>query len=523
MFVQDTRGTIAITSAVTGLVLFAAIGVGVDTARMVSKKHSLQGMADAAALAATVPEDIADSERETLVGRAVEDYKRQTGETLRILPPEVSIENQGGRVTVALQGEVELLFGGVLGFNEKPVRAEATAEETEQGPDTLGTLATAVSFVVDASSDGRTGESVTLRALRSVLNTELASVRADGTVQTGLFPFNWGSVDGQTSTLQLGSANTLGALNALTSREGSVPAEALEAAIADQQASGAARRYVVLTLDSEIDVNRSDDPGAMIPETEIFGAAPPAQCLTTPPDMIRAQDELAQYLLKSQNDHGMILEGWTEPFPFDDDYVKYDSGDTLAEGYRKRELLLRMSSGILTGVGGLDEDDVEIEEDEFEIPLPAAAVGVLDFDARENVNRVNRENANLSREQKAFEEVCMPVQVKRVYDSCDSAKASGMKVVGVNMSGDHGPASRVTRECVLGDADPVTQDQMDPTAQAIVAALGAERAQVAPDGSIYVVVSSIEEGRLVVRELINTARQQPNASTMSERSVRLVR
>lgn len=522
MFTRDTRGTIAVSAAIGGLVMVAAIGVAFDASKMVSEHHTLQAVADAAALAATLPEDISDRERVNLVTRAVEDYQRQTGERLRLQPPVVDVQNRGERVTVALSSDVELIFGGAVGLSEKSVTARATAEEAEEGGESAGMLATAISFVVDASRDDAK-RNQTLANLRRALNAELSVAPDDGSVRTGLYPFNWGAVEGNTSVLQAGSDNTLGALNVLLDQEGSVPGEALELAVADTAADPASSRYVVITLDSEIDMDRADTPGQMLTGTDMFDGTPPPQCLTSSPDIIRAQDELAQYLLKTQNDHGVTFTGWTEPYPFDDDHVKFDSNDSPAESYRKRELLLRLADEVLTREARLGATDMAVDVLRGTPAVELEDTLGLPEDLEENLEDVYMETANLAVEHDRFVEVCRPVQVERVFEQCETAKDSNVKVVGLNMSGENGPAARPTRQCVLGGSAPVELADMDPTARAIYLALGEERVEVAPDGSIYVAVSSIDDSRAVIREILNSVRTAPSASNVTERSVRLVR
>lgn len=514
-FFRDTSGNLSIISGVVGLLLLTAVGASLDGGRMFTTKQQLQSITDAAALMATQPEDIDKSARVSMAETSISNHVEQIG-GLNITGTEIDVRDNGKQVYVSLTASVPMLFGGVLGEDIRQVSVSSLAEETSSSS-SFPQSVQSMSIVLDLSEsmDDKLEQETRLQMVRSTMSDYLAS-RSSGALSTGLYPFNWGIVDAQTIPLQLGSADVIRGLTASGTREGSAPASAMEMAVNDQLNDTNGDRFLIYITDGSVDIDKADERGRYLRDSQIFGNNAPALCRNTPPDLLRAQDELAEDLLTSVADFGLALTGWTGPGAFDDDKVKYDSNDSIAEGQAKRKLLLQLSAETIVRDGNLSGTSLSLTS------------GLVNFNNIGNslantLNILLGSRDTLVEEQNEFDRICKPIQEQRVIDACEAARDDGVRVVAVNLSDEHGAAAPITQDCVFGardvsangttdttifpyrDATPVRQNSDGITTQFN-----------SQDGSVYAVVSNRNELRAVLDSLM------PSQVNNAERTVRLV-
>lgn len=523
MFCRNESGSIAIPAAVAGVLIVVAAGGALDVSRMVSAKSSLQAMADAAALAAAAPEDIRDAERETIAVETVKDYLRQTGSSARVADPDVSVIDSGRQVVVGLSETVDLHFGGLIGHSDYAIGASATAEEYVHTGGENATIS--ISFVVDLSDSMRdkAGRETKLDMVRSSITQALGGMGTQA--EAGLYPFNWGTVDAKVVPLQPGSGGVIAALGNLPTGEGSVPSDAMEEAARDQRNADTAQRYIVYLTDGSVDVEKSDTKGVDLADGDVMPNNAGKRCDMAEADLIEAQDELAQDVLKAVEDNNLILQSWPGPGVFDDDAVKYDSNDSPGDTYMKQELLLAMSAEILTRDGGVRTED--LVEDQLNPGDMQRNFGIVpDGDElREDLGKVIAQRNGLTNARRKYEKKCRPVQKERVVDACMSARSDAVDIIAVDMSGETNAAADITQLCAFGDRNANNKPNAEPESfpYADLVELGGTgpgdplRYRDA-NGSIYVKVSDGADLRSVLMSILPSNMQ----TAQGERRVALV-
>ena len=531
MFAKDTRGTIAISTGVAGLVIVGAIGIAIDTSRAMSHSNSLQSLADTAAVAALQPEVATASERQVIVDNVVQQHLQLNESDAVQVSVKVSETVPGEDLRVELGREVDLIFGDMIGKGS--VRLSNSAEaEAVYGAEALSGVATiipSVSVVLDLSESmsDRMGNVRKVDWARSTMNSFLGRLNGDASeVRTGLYTYNWGADANSTAPLAPGTAHTSTALAVAQADTGSVPAPAVEAAVSDLVAETGTPRTLVYVADGAVDSGMSDKVGQYLTDADIFPPGAPAVCMNIPPALIDAQDQAAQHLLKAVEDHNLATPDWQDLGAFDDDKVKFDSNDDPATAYRKRELVLTMSKTTLLGNGNhvLDGGNGAL------VNKSAKKLTGKSKELTEQLGYLKDWYKVLRKEQELWKEQCRPVQEERVVDACDLARMEDIRLMGVDLSGQEGPAAEVTRNCVFGDVDAKDDADRDHIPDYAdhdgAGGLGAPdgNTYVAADGSVYIVATDLASVQYqldrLVREVNGTLQTADAATT---RRVRLVR
>jgi Flp pilus assembly protein TadG len=528
MFIKSEKGSLGIPAAIGGLVMVGAVGAAFDVSRLVTERHTLQSMADAAALAATMPDDISTQERQALAKATIDDYLRQTGETLAVNLDSFDVAGDGERVSLTLASRKDLVFGGIVGMSDHTVKASSTAAEVTGADANAGAaILTSISFVVGYTDtmSGRSMSSVSLMGVKSAVASALMGVDEDS-LETSFYPYNWGTDQTNTVPLQPGVTSTLQALLNANSSEGSVPSDAMEQATADQtDNSKPVEKYVVFITDSSVDNEKSDVRNQYLSDGAVVDGGN-LTCRTIPDELIAEQDELVDRIEEVLENETMPLSSWTWGGEFDDDLVEHDDGDSIADGFRKREMLDKLSAEMLIRYGDANADRVHDPEawQWMDTDWDVSQFGFLTW--------IQGQRRRFLLEKMKYEETCSPVQERRVLDACETARSDDVRIVGIDISGEDAAGTQLVQECVFGELIPKVSDaEIDsdtgsdefPFADAqLVEGLSPfdPDKYVGPDGSIYVSVSSTSELRSVLQSIM----PKQNANNITERrSVRLIR
>lgn len=150
-FVRDRRGTYAITSAVLSVPLFAAIGLGIDYARLSTDHSNLQSAADSAALAAIAPYGISASEREKIAKRYLsENFHGSFRDTV----VNVTTFTASRKVTVTADAYVTTSLMNLVGINEVQHKVTAVAATRSANDVCLLSLNTSAQATIMVSGSG---------------------------------------------------------------------------------------------------------------------------------------------------------------------------------------------------------------------------------------------------------------------------------------------------------------------------------------------------------------------------------
>lgn len=232
---------------------------------MISTKQRLQSITDAAALTAVSPEGISAAARKALAEKSIESHVDKV-DGLDVAATTIQVNEADGQVYVALTADVPLLFGGVLGGDMRRVSTSSLAEASTSA--SMNSMS--ISLVMDLS--GSMGDrfdngskiasvNAAVSDIMSSINAQFGSdVAAATQVSTGVYPFNWGMVDGETVALEPGTNRMLASMTNLSLAKGSVPTTAMERAVADQLHEMKTKtnrdRYIVYVTDGKIDEDR---------------------------------------------------------------------------------------------------------------------------------------------------------------------------------------------------------------------------------------------------------------------------
>ena len=123
-FLADTSGQFAIITAILAVPLLVCTGVAIDTAMLHKKSNSLQGALDSAALAAVIPGNLTNQDRE--------DYAKQVFDENYGGTEAVSLSVSATDSRVDIQGSVEkeTLFMGLVGKNKLSQKNKSAAIKT---------------------------------------------------------------------------------------------------------------------------------------------------------------------------------------------------------------------------------------------------------------------------------------------------------------------------------------------------------------------------------------------------------
>lgn len=404
VFWRNSRGNLTITSSLVGLMLVTAVGATMDGGRLFSTHQSLQSITDSAALAAATPEHASRAKRVEIAKATIQSHAGKFAQ-LENIAQSIEVRGGGDQVYVSLNAEVPMLFGGVLGTDARRVSASSLAEETI----TSSMSAISISVVLDLSSSmsGSFDRGSKLAAVNAavtdvfkMLETNFGGEVAAATqLSTGIYPFNWGQVDGKTVALEPGTENVIDAMSYLSLSDGSVPTTAMEQAVLDQivdiEETGGRERFILYVTDGKVDEDKSDVAGRYLRDDQIFGAANSKKCL-----------KLASQLLSS------------------DIELDPETADT---------------PGNASPLNGVVNDVVD--------PVLDLAVSALGNGGAASDNRAKGVRKGI---RKQYLEQCQPTQPIRVAEACKMARDEGISIIAINLSGEDGVAANTTDMCVDG-------------------------------------------------------------------------
>ncbi|MGJ8559385.1 MAG: pilus assembly protein TadG-related protein [Litorimonas sp.] len=431
-FLRDTRGNLSIITGVVGVLLMTAVGASLDGGQMFSTKQRLQSITDAAALMATTPDGITASKRKDLAEASIYSHVEKVG-GLNISSTTINVNEAEGQVYVALTADVPMLFGGVLGSDNRRVSASSLAEASSS----VSMNSMSISLVLDLSGsmadrfDNRSKLASVNAAMSDMLNSinsEFGSEVASATsISTGVYPFNWGMVDGETVALEPGTNAILDSLAYLSLSNGSLPTTAMEQAVADQldemETKKNRDRYIVYVTDGKVDEDKSDVAGQYLTKSDLFASRETKEC-----------EQLAKKLLE--------LDKKLEP-------------ELVEEGGNKSPLSLNIL-GVGLNLGG-DDDDDDDDEDEDE----TKKVNGLKSSKHAGHNHGSKKIMEMAKRielREDYVEVCQPKQPIRVAMACEEAREQNISIIAINLSGEDGIASNTIDSCING-VDTVTSKE----------------------------------------------------------------
>ena len=553
MFFGDQRGTIAISTAVGGIVVIAAMGAVFDGAQIFTAHQSLQNVADTTALAALQSEDMGERERIAVIREVIGEYVEANGDRRDIAIADIKIDG-AKEVAVTLSDPVDLVFGHAVGLGTFDVKARAVSKAFDEVPgDEEAHVLTSVSFVIDLSEsmgNDWAGSMTKLNAVKSAVTTAFANVGNE--TQTGLYPFDWGLEAPRVVPLQPGANETLTSLSYSAPAEGSVASLAMESALADQQADAAinpgATRYVVYVADGGVDAEKGDVQGDMLTDAEIFPAGVDASCMGGHGQVVSAQNKLAKEVEQALAVQGVAqLESWPGVDDYTEEALKHTGGD-MGESMARRRILREMSAELLMRDGNVPPETLHAAMSEAternalgggldnisENMADELNIGIAtdDDELGNRLEDVSEDFADLVIEEQALLARCEPMQRKRVLDACEAFRADGIAVLALDMAMPGTDGSELSKQCVFGrpDAPTVGKPQFDrrrgpapapDLANGMPDAFEPGVPYTSEDGSIYVYVDTPEAMRRALVTLTDVT--MTPAETSAERVVRLVR
>ncbi|GHA91613.1 hypothetical protein GCM10009069_13500 [Algimonas arctica] len=445
-FWQDTNGNLSIITGVVGLLLITAVGASLDGGQMFSTKQRLQSITDAAALTATMPDGISSDRRKKLAVSSIYSHAEKVG-GLNISETTIEVNEAAGQVYVSLTADVPLLFGGVLGKNNRSVSASSLAE----GSSTSSTKALSISLVLDLSSSmqDRFDSGSKISSVRaavsdvfSMVSSNFGSEAAAATrISTGVYPFNWGMVDGETVALQPGTGQVLASMTNLSLSEGSVSANAIERAVEDQIAEAAfetdRERYIVYISDGRVEHDKSDEFGRYLDEKSMFAGIESVKgCTQESKELFRSDMELEPGLVEilSPIARLSLAELLT---PWDVNRGIYMSPTCKKPAHPHNPINFP------------------------DIPLSYVYNPNLDPKLNEKIkkgkhlghNHTLRKSDKMAKrleKREKFLKQCRPIQTERVVKACERAREEDISIIAINLAGEDGLASNVTHMCANG-------------------------------------------------------------------------
>lgn len=441
-FLSDTRGNMSIIAGVVGVLLMTAIGATLDGTQMMSTKQRLQSITDAAALMAVTPEGITAEKRKALAESSIYSHAEKAG-GLNIHSTTIEVNEADGQVYVALSANVPLLFGGVLGSDNRRVSASSLAEESTSA--SMNSMSISLVMDLSGSMGDRFDNGSKLASVNSAVSDVMNSINAEfggdvaaaTQISTGVYPFNWGMVDGEMVALEPGTNRLLTSMTNLSLGSGSVPTTAMERAVADQLEEMKTRtnrdRFIVYVTDGKIDEDRSDIAGRYLREKELFASKDPSGCVTIA-KKLATLDALYEPDLVEVKGMASPLSG-VLPDP---------KLPNFGDGRKKNKLIKdieKLTEKKLGQIGLVGETAVEVAVIEKKLKSDKhAGHDHSDKDVKDMAKRVEfRED---------FLELCEPVQTLRVAEACGAARDNGISIIAINLSGQDKIASNTTDMCI---------------------------------------------------------------------------
>lgn len=427
-FFQDTRGNMSIIAGVVGVMLLTAVGASLDGGQMISTKQRLQSITDAAALMAASPEGVSAEKRKALAESSIRSHVARVG-GIDVSETTITVNEAEGQVYVALVANVPLMFGGVLGSEMGRVSASSLAEESSAAT----ASAASISLVLDLSDSMGdrfdTGSKIASvhSAVSDVFNMMQANFGSEAAaatqISTGVYPFNWGMVDGETVALQPGTNNVMTSLSYLTLGAGSVPTSAMEQAVEDQlkdaEENKARDRFIVYITDGKVEEDKKDEAGRYLKEKEMFGAKSSGKCIKMAKELAKLDVTLDPELAEAPGTGSSLAFGFGLPVNVEA-ALGFVPGETLPNGQ----------------------------------PVPGKSMDKkLKGDRHAGHNHGNPKVVAMAERielRNEFIEVCQPKQTIRVALACEKARTEGISVIAINLSGEDGIASNTADMCVNG-------------------------------------------------------------------------
>lgn len=463
-FFRDTNGNLSIITGVVGLLLLTAVGASLDGGRMFTTKQNLQSITDAAALMAATPEGVSSDRRRSLAQTSIDSHVQRAGD-LDISATTITVNEADGQVYVELTAEVPMLFAGVLGGNLRQVSASSLAEEsmaTTMNPLSISLVLDLSDSMGDSFDNGSKLASVNA-AMSDVMNSINAEfggdVAAATNISTGVYPFNWGMVDGETVALEPGTNVVLDSLNYLSVGDGSVPTTAMERAVQDQLDEMSTRRnrdrFIVYVTDGKVDEDRSDVAGRYLRASELFRNQDDNGCQRIAQELAVLDTTFGANLVENSGAGSALRvtlpdvnlpnqgDGRKKNKLFKDIRKLQEkrarsggNGNGLAVGLNTGN-----GNGLAVGLGGNGDNDESEMEDKLKDDKHAGHNHGND-DVRDMAKRLEY--------REEFLELCEPVQPLRVAEACETARESGISIIAINLSGQDQIASNTTDMCVNG-------------------------------------------------------------------------
>lgn len=175
---RSTAGNVAITFALSALGLILAGGCAIDYVRWARAQTDLQSVVDAAALAAAAsPQTVSDD----LKAIATE-YIDQNGpmlEVIKLEDPQFSYDSNSGRLSISLNGRVDMAFMSLAGVAEMAVFAESVVQQPSIPPvEAVLVLDTTYSMVGSK-----------IDTLKTAAGNLVTSILANDEARVGIVPF----------------------------------------------------------------------------------------------------------------------------------------------------------------------------------------------------------------------------------------------------------------------------------------------------------------------------------------------
>jgi Flp pilus assembly protein TadG len=175
-FAFDRRGNFGIISALLAVPLVLAVGVALDFSSISSKKSALQQAIDSAVLAiAREGKDVTDQEA-TAIARTFLDgnFERQS--------TTFKVARNGTRFSVDAKTSAGLAFGALLGYQDWPVKASASAD--------IAYASYEIALVLDTTGSMKGGKLTAMKdAVLGLVDNMSAQVNDDEKLKFAMVPF----------------------------------------------------------------------------------------------------------------------------------------------------------------------------------------------------------------------------------------------------------------------------------------------------------------------------------------------
>jgi Flp pilus assembly protein TadG len=175
-FALDRRGNLGIVSAVLAVPLVLAVGMALDFSAISSKRSALQQAADAAVLAiAREGKDVTDEEASKIAREFLDGNFDLQGAKFDLV-------KDGTRFTVNARTNVNLTFGALLGHQNWPVGAEASAD--------IAYASYEIALVLDTTGSMKGGKLTSMKdAVLGLVDSMSEQVKDEDKLKFAMVPF----------------------------------------------------------------------------------------------------------------------------------------------------------------------------------------------------------------------------------------------------------------------------------------------------------------------------------------------